>query len=95
MSDKCTHNNHTHFMLWFFVWGLCLNSCLDCSGEQTVLKNRVSILESRISDLESDLKTLKKERPYRINDGRLQEIPPLQRQREELEQLKQDFYGKK
>lgn len=77
------------------MWGLCLNSCLDCSGEQTVLKNRVTFLERRVSDLESDIKTLKQERSFRLNDGRQKEMPSLQEQRQELEQLKEDFYGKK
>jgi hypothetical protein len=52
MSDKCQHNNHSHFMLWWFIWLLFMESCVDCSGERTRMKNDIRQLEWKVQQLE-------------------------------------------
>lgn len=57
MSDqqhecKCTHNNHSHFFLYWIVFMLFMNTIADCSGEETRLKNQVRDLDSRVHSLE-------------------------------------------
>lgn len=55
MSDcKCEHNNHSHFLIWMFIWcSLFMPSCVDCSGERQRMKNDISTLESKVRALES------------------------------------------
>ncbi len=59
MSDKCSHNNHTHFLLWFFVFGLCMNSCVDCSGQETRTKNAIVSLNNSVYQLQNENSLLK------------------------------------
>ncbi len=59
MSDKCPHNNHTHFLLWFFVFGLCMNSCADCSGQETRTKNAIVSLNNSVFQLQTENSSLK------------------------------------
>lgn len=62
MSDKCTHNNHGHFLLWLFVWCLTFSncsSCADCSGEQAQNKHRMSGMSKDILILQEENSLLK------------------------------------
>jgi len=59
MSDKCQHNNHTHFMIWMFIWWLMVNSCTDgsCAGSQT--KNEVRQLQWQVQQLQQQCNSKK------------------------------------
>src|SRR5512135_1850284 len=60
MSDKCSHNNHTHFLLWMFILSLCFNSsCVDCSGDQARTKNSISSLNNSVYQLQNEVSLLK------------------------------------
>lgn len=61
MSDKCSHNNHTHFLLWFFVLGLCFSSCLDCSGQEARTKNAIISLNNSVYQLQNEANALREE----------------------------------
>lgn len=52
MSNKCEHNNHTHFLLWFWVWALVLGSFFDCTGERTRMKNDINDLQRQVRELQ-------------------------------------------
>jgi hypothetical protein len=59
MSDKCQHNNHSHFFLWMFIWWLTMDACTggDCSGNQN--RNNIRRLEGRLQQLESQCNSKK------------------------------------
>lgn len=53
MSNKCEHNNHSHFFLWWCVWLMWMNSCMDCTGERTRMKNEIRDLQYQVQQLNS------------------------------------------
>jgi septal ring factor EnvC (AmiA/AmiB activator) len=101
MSDKCSHNNHRHFLLWVFVFSLSLNSCLDCSGEQTRIRNSVISLNNSVFQLQTEVSLLKG------NNSNLQgrvtalesqltksevDNDQLKKQLEQIRNIKKEFY---
>lgn len=52
---KCPHNNHSHFLLWMFVWcSLFFPSCVDCSGERQRMKNEIRDLQNEVQHLKQE-----------------------------------------
>ena len=57
MSDcKCSHNDHTHFFLYFAVFGLLISTCTeaDCSGDQRRMQNQINQLQQEVNTLKAN-----------------------------------------
>lgn len=55
MSDdcKCEHNNHDHFLIYFFIFcSLFFPSCVDCTGEKEKMKKSVSRTDENVERLD-------------------------------------------
>lgn len=88
-------------MLWFIVLGLCMNSCGDCSGEQTRTKNSVVSLNNTVYHLQNEISLLKSgnsnlQGRVTVLESQLSKSEmdktQLQEQLEQLRNIKKGFY---
>ena len=90
-------------MLWFFVLSLCMNSCLDCSGQETRTKNSLILFQNQINAVNERCHALSNEN--HMLASQLEELRVLvyaqqkpkdtksvEEQRKELREIKKDFY---
>lgn len=59
MSDKCSHNDHGHILIWMVIFALCFNSPLvDCTGERAKEKAQVDAQRVEITGLRARIEQL-------------------------------------
>lgn len=65
MSQKeCKHNDHSHWMIWYFIGVIWMWSIMDCSGDNARFKHDISFDEHEISVLKFDVSRLES----KVND---------------------------
>lgn len=51
--SQCTHNNHSHFLIWLVLFCCVLTDCIDCNGNVTRTKSKIRDLEYKVQQLEN------------------------------------------